>query len=297
MSRSEWDEKFSRWAAPPGKTEQDRCENAARVVRAALDADDRLKSRSRVFLQGSYRNNTNVRADSDVDVGIVYTGGTIFTEIPNGTRDSDFNLSPSDYTFFEFKSEVERALVNYFGRAAVTRGNKAFDISENSYRVEADVAPFFEHRRYDENRRYQEGVELRSDTGQKIVNWPEQHYNNGVNKNNNTGRRYKHVIRALKSLRNDMNDAGYRSADPMIGFYIECLIWNVPNARLSSSASLYDNIKASIVYLFEQCEGADKNSPCDEWGEVSDLKYLFRNGRDPAQVSTFMRDAWNYVGF
>jgi hypothetical protein len=37
-------------------------------------------------------------------------------------------------------------LRSYFGANAVARGNKAFDVRETSYHVEADVSPFFEHR-------------------------------------------------------------------------------------------------------------------------------------------------------
>ena len=59
-------------AKPPGKTEQDRCDNAATAIRKAIEASDKLRShRVSVFAQGSYRNNTNVRKDSDVDIGVL----------------------------------------------------------------------------------------------------------------------------------------------------------------------------------------------------------------------------------
>ena len=67
-----WEEAFSSWAQPPAKTEQDRCENAEKAVRNAISASDKLKNRNiKVFTQGSYRNNTNVKQDSDVDIGIL----------------------------------------------------------------------------------------------------------------------------------------------------------------------------------------------------------------------------------
>lgn len=86
--------------------------------------------------------------------------------------------------------------------ASDKRGNKAFNIRENSYRVEADVVPFFEYRRYWDDGRYQAGVALIPDNDwQRIVSFPERlldywpvtplHYENGVTKNADTARRYK----------------------------------------------------------------------------------------------------------
>jgi len=68
----DWEAQFREWARPPGKTEQDRCDNAASAIRNAIKASDTLRSRSvSIFAQGSYRNNTNVRKDSDVDIGVL----------------------------------------------------------------------------------------------------------------------------------------------------------------------------------------------------------------------------------
>ena len=147
----DWESTFRNWASPPGKTEQERCENAASAIRNAIKASDKLRMRGvSVFTQGSYRNNTNVRKDSDVDIGILCTD-TLIDDFPPGMNRDNFGLSPGTYHYEQYKNEVEEALVDYFGRAAVKRGNKAFDIHETSYHVEADVAAFFEHRRYDKD--------------------------------------------------------------------------------------------------------------------------------------------------
>ncbi len=67
-----WEDAFSTWAQPPSKTEQDRCENAETAVKNAISASTRLKYKNiKVFAQGSYRNNTNVKRESDVDIGIL----------------------------------------------------------------------------------------------------------------------------------------------------------------------------------------------------------------------------------
>ena len=194
-----WEDTFHAWSRPPTKTEQQRCENAENSIRNALSSSEALKNRDiRIFTQGSYKNRVNVRRDSDVDIGVCCYD-VFFPSYPEETTKETFGNIDGDYKYSVFKNEVEEALVSYFGRSAVIRGNKAFDLTENTYRVEADVAPFFEHRRYDVNGSCLSGVELRADNtpSKRIINWPEQHYENGVNKNTSTGRRYKAVVRIL----------------------------------------------------------------------------------------------------
>ncbi len=292
-----WENIFSSWATPPGRTEQERCENAEKAIKNAIASSDKLKQRNiKVFPQGSYKNRTNVRKDSDVDIGIL-CNDTFFMKLPKGYEMGDFGIKPATYHYEQFKNEVEEALVGYFGRDSVKRGNKAFDLKENSYRVEADVAPFFEHRRYPKDGSYLSGVELRPDNGRppKVINWPEQHYQNGVSKNTDTNRRFKSLVRITKSLCNEMADNGNAQAQQIMGFLLECLIWNVPNDNFGHHTWTSD-VRACLMFLFNNTM---KDDQCSEWGEVSDLKYLF----GPSQKWTrqeahqFISDAWDYIGF
>ena len=194
--------------------------------------------RSRSLPQGSYRNRVNVRKDSDVDVGVMLYE-YFLVQYPEGKGSADFNHSDVDYSFSQFKNELEEALVAHFGRAAVKRGNKAFNIRETAYHVEADVAPFWELRQYWENGLYRAGVALRTDRGMRIENYPERlvdywpstplHYENGVSKNDDTSRRFKGVVRILKKIRNEMEEADSSSAKAIPGYLLECMTWNVPN--------------------------------------------------------------------
>ena len=196
----DWEAKFRGWAKPPAQTERDRCENALSVIRNALAASDKLKSRNiSVFAQGSYRNNTNVRQDSDVDIGILCTD-TFFFDTPPGITREALKIEAATYSYEQYKNEVGEALTSYLGKGRVTRGNKAFDVHETSHHLDADVAPFFDHLRYDANGGYLKGVELCADNGLRVINWPEQHYQNGVQKNKDTGTRYKSIVRVLKAL-------------------------------------------------------------------------------------------------
>jgi hypothetical protein len=291
----DWESVFKLWAKPPGKTEQQRCENSEKTVRNAIQASHKLKHRNiKVFSQGSYQNNTNVRKDSDVDVGVLCYS-TFFYELPNGYQEKDFNIISATYKYSVFKNEVGEALVEHFGKAAVHRGNKAFNIRENSYHVEADVAPFFEYRWYKTDGSYESGVKLLPDNGGVVINWPEQHYNNGVQKNNATYRRFKALVRIIKSLCNEMADEDIPEAKPIPGFLNECLVWNVPNNNFGNITYTAD-VRNCLAFLFNNTITDDK---CSDWGEVSELKYLFHASQKwtREQAHSFIDSAWDYIGF
>lgn len=289
------EDQFAKWAAPPSQSERDRMDNAERAVRNAIAASDKLRTRSiRVFAQGSYRNRVNVRGDSDVDVAIVCSD-TFFWEGPEGATRETFGIVPATYEFDAFRKEVGDALVAYFGAVAITPGDKAFDVKANTYRVEADAAPFFDHRRYFANGTYLSGVEMQTRSGGRIINWPDQHYENGVAKNDRTNRSYKGCARILKTLRYAMIGDGIQSAMDATSFLMECLIWNVPD-HLLMQPTWQGSIRESVAYLFNNTLTYDA---CSEWGEVSELKYLFRCGQawTAGSAHQFLSDCWDYAGF
>ena len=286
---------FTSWSKGPGTTEDERSENAIRAIRRAIEKSADLNDRSiNVFLQGSYRNRVNVRQDSDVDVGILCPN-TFFYELPQNATADVFGIEAATYKYQQFKNEVEKALADHFGDLSVHRGNKAFDIKENSYRVEADVAPFFAHRRYSKKGVYSEGGELRPDNGGRVINWPEQHYKNGVSKNTTTRRRYKRIVRILKRLCIEMDGQEIAIAKPIPGFLVESLVWNVPNDHFGNSTYTAD-VRAALAFLFNK---TINDKECSEWGEVSELKYMFQGSKQwtRSQAHEFLSEAWDHLGF
>lgn len=298
-SQTEWENIFTAWSQGPTQTEADRCNNAESMIRSAIQSSQQLKSRDiEVFTQGSYRNRVNVRKDSDVDIGILCYD-TFFYEYPDDNVRTllEAKIASATYAYSDFKNDIESALVTKFGRTAVTRGDKAFDIKANTYRVEADVAAFFEHRRYTTADNYLSGVEMKPDSGNPFMvrNWPEQHYSNGVSKNTNTARRYKKCVRILKSLSNEMSSNCIQSAKSVPSFLVECLVFNAPNESFDVS-SFYGMMRSILAWLFNNTMSDDK---CSEWGEVSELKYLFKGSQPWTRQSAhqFLSDAWDYVGY
>jgi len=251
-----------------------------------------------VFPQGSYRNNTNVRIESDVDV-CVRCLSVCYPDFSfaDGLTRKDVGITDTSYTYAQFKDNVGKALVAKFGAQGITRGRKAFDVHANAYRVDADVVPTFEHRRYLRTDRggfhYLSGTQFPPDNGGSIVNWPEQHYNNGVRKNKDTGNRFKFIVRVLKRLRNEMADKGVDAAKPIPSYLIECLVWNTPNEAFSHE-EYTENVRAVLGSTIYDTASAER---CKEWGEVNELKYLFR-GSQPwtrEQAYAFLSAAWKYI--
>jgi hypothetical protein len=299
MSRN-WEDTFRSWARPSSDSEEQKYQNAERMIRDAIRADDTLSQhRIEVFAQGSYRNNTNVRLESDVDI-CVRLMDVFYSDFSsaNGFAKADAGIVDATYSYAQFKNDVERALVGKFGRSTIRRGNKAFDVHANTYRVDADVVPCLEHRRYtrrDSQGEYQylSGAEFLSDSGDRIINWPHQHYENGVTKNTATGSRFKFIVRGLKRLRNEMADTGITAAKPIPSYLIECLVWNAPNRSFGHAEYLSDVDSVLGCTL----DSTATEAGCSEWGEINELKYLFR-WRQPwtlQQAHDFLGAAWKYI--
>ncbi len=291
----DWETTFRSWGQPPSQTEREKCENAERAVRRALAASSALAGRSlKVFAQGSFANRTNVRQESDVDI-CVLCRDVFYYDLPIGGLRESYGIAPATYEYAQFKNEVGAALTEYFGYSAVTRGNKAFDVRANNYRVDADVVPAFEYRWFRSISAYHEGTKFFTDNGGNVINWPTQNHDNGVYKNRLTGERFKAMVRVMKRLRNEMKDANIVAAKPVPSFFMECLVWNVPNEGFGHD-TIKEQARSVIADLWNKTRTAES---CSEWGEINELKYLFRGGQPwtRGEANTFLQAAWDYIGF
>jgi len=299
-----WEEVFQNWIKPASDTEDQKIQNAIDAVKKALAKDAILNRFTKIYIHGSYRNNVNVRLNSDIDIGILYTGDTFGFQLPSGKTKHDYGLGNPNISYDDFRQNVSSVLYSHFGYASVTEGNKAFKLSSTTYRVDADIIPVLVHRSYNPDGSYICGVEFDNLNGTRIINWPErlmdnehwinQHYENGVSKNTRTSRRYKSVVRILKRIMYEMADAGSTAAKDVSGFTIECLVWNVPDS-LFDAPTWSGMIQKIIAHLWNNTRTLES---CNEWAEVSDLKYLFGSfgDSDRAIAHRFINEAWDYIG-
>ena len=206
------EDQLSRWTKPAFENEDEKRNTTERAIRDAVRAHPLLTRLSvDVYAKGSYKNNTNVRRDSDVDVAVEYTG-MILAEYGPDTDQSEVRrvrgTGPYSGPFTDdegrsqphrFKDAVGEALTGTFGSSAVTRHNKVFTVRQSARSLAADVVPCTTYRKYFTPHRFNEGIRLLPDRwpGHRTVNYPQQHYDNGVRKNEKAARRFKSVVRIL----------------------------------------------------------------------------------------------------
>jgi len=294
-------EQLKSWSTGPSQTEKDKCQHTQGMIRKAIKADRDLQDLDiSVFAQGSYSANTNVRENSDVDICVRYNA-SFFPDYPQGTTKEKFGNVDGTFPFADFKNRVQICLESYFGKEGVTRGNKAFDVHANTYRVHSDVVPTFEHRRYtgrklaDGTDEIYYGVAFRPDSGALIINWPEQTLQNGIERNNLTGRRYKRSIRILKRIRDRMTDDGNATNGLLPSFLIECLVWNTDLAVFEQ-----ETYSAMMRHLIADLWNRTRNEEdCKKWVEINQLKWLFDKSQPWTcqQANDFLQAVWNYIGY
>lgn len=291
------EEQLAQWTKRAFDNEDERRKFTERAICDAINADTKMTNLPiNVYGKGSFKNNTNVRKDSDVDVAVEYTG-VVYPEYAEGVSAERLGLEPYDesvYPTASYKDDLERVLKKAFG-AAVTRRNKVFRISESSKWLAADVVPCFTHRWYYGSGPgdFKQGTQLIADKpGRAIHNFPEQHYDNGCRKNNATSRRFKRVVRILKNLENRMVSDG---AHPIVASYlIESLVYNVPNTNFGRGSWAAD-VRGVLAQIWEDTENVESEK---RWLEVNGIKYLFHDAtqrwtRNDAR--NFVYAAWQYV--
>lgn len=295
---SQWEELFEFWSQPPSKTEQDRCERTVREMKEAIRFDPRLSSKNvSVFAQGSYANRVNVRQDSDVDV-CVCLDDICLVEYPPGLVDADVGLSNAGYSYWEFKDEVEVALVERFERARVVRGNKAFDVHSPAYLVDADVPTTFAFRQYYRIGSivdFHEGTALISEKEKiRVTNFPKQQMENGRKKNDATGRIYRQQVRTIKTMRYNMEKWGIASSAKVSSFGLECLSWNVPDVVYLSMNSRHERLLAACVWMHRVLKDSTQSQFLLE---VNGIKKLFgsHNSATAADYQAFIEDLHHII--
>jgi len=290
------EEQLQKYAAPLSDSEESRCKNAISMLRDAMKIIGYSDNNKEIDLyekgtlayslrmtkgnidftmlvQGSYANNTNVKTHSDVDVAIILNSTFIASYRP-GVKREQYGFSAGDFGVEEFKNQVEEALVKKFGRTDIERKDKSIKVNGNSYRVNSDAVPAYRYRDYRNDasfvsNNYIGGIEIRSDSGQTIRNYPEQHIVNGRRKNVDTKHYFKKCVRIIKKMKELMKENGISSADNVSSFALESLLWNVHNEMFYKYTSLKYNFEEVLDFL------VDNKRLLSSYKEANGIKELF----------------------
>jgi hypothetical protein len=194
------------------------------------------------FLQGSYGNDTNVYADSDVDV--VMKLNSIFYKDLSRLKKPDLDaynkaFSAGGITSADFKTQVVSWLTKNYG-AGVNPGKKAVFIPGSGNRRDSDVLVCSQFRRYHSyvdstNQRYDEGICFFLPNGTMVENFPKQHSNNCTQKQKDTNQWFKSTVRVFKNMRNRMIERGELAEGVAPSYYLEGMLYNVPADKFGKS--------------------------------------------------------------
>jgi hypothetical protein len=287
------EDKLSGWTGPSSSTEQDKQDRTERMIRQAIEAHEPFNNCSlKVFAKGSYANNTNVRADSDVDIAVECTECLYWGESKKGI------YPPSEsyegiWTPVKLRAELLSAMNTKFPDQVDSSGSTAIQINSNSARVDADVVPCFSYRYY-MNHGSRDGTKIFKTDGSSIVNYPVQQKENGTEKNNRTGYAYKKGARLLKRVENAMAQDGTFRELP--SFFMECLASNCLDNTFSHP-TWTECLRAMLLHIWSNLQGDEPTS--GRWLEVSECVFLFHSNQKWTRKDgrEFAKAAWNYFGF
>jgi len=255
-------------------------------IKNALNTNDNWPEGAKfeVYLQGSYKNDTNIRGDMDVDV--VVQLNTTFCSNLNEEQKKILKIIPTVYKWNEFRTDVLKALRDYYGFNNVSEGNKSLKIKSGTNRLPADVVVCIQYRKYYklEPNAFIEGMCFwaRNDNRQ-IINYPKIHYDNGVSKHQNSNNWYKPTVRMFKNIRGYLEDNYYISKDLVPSYFLECMLYNVPNSKFGRS---YQKTFYNIVNWLNEvnldsfiCQNEQLNlfGPTQEQWNINQAKEFIKN--------------------
>ena len=308
-------------ASPISQSEDEKCRNAIRMVRDAMKkldyTDDEKEIRSymadsyayaldlrqrytgkkiTLLVQVSYANRTNISTESDVDVAVILES-TFIPKFRNGVTDSDYGFSDGTFSVYELKDEVQDALNQHFRGQGVVRHDKCIKVTGNTYRVDADVVPAYRYRDYSDdylcdNGNYVGGIEIRPDSGGKILNYPEQHIRLGIAKNKVTKYNFKKCVRIIKNMKEKMKEDGYEVSSKISSFGLESLLWNV-------EVSAYTKYSSILRYTFGEVISFLKNDFANfgTYVEINGIKSLFPDKKTQNIYQEFIDDLYNFYKY
>ena len=219
----------------------------ADCVKQILKSDSVLKDKDfDLYLQGSYKNDTNIRGDSDVD--IVAQLNTTFGFDLSRLGEEEIRMfrqayPDATYQWKEFRKDVLKAILGYYGNNNIAEGDKAIKVIQMPGYLAADIVVCIHYRKYayfngPKNQSYIDGIKFYTrKEGRVIVNYPKEHYENGKTKNStgHTSGWYKPAVRTFKNARSFLIDHDIITNDQAPSYFIECLIYNAPDENFGKT--------------------------------------------------------------
>ncbi len=306
------EDKIEKMSSPISESEEEKCEHAISMISKALKKIDYInddikpynyqgrfyfsnlkqastQNKIKLLVQGSYANNTNISNKSDVDIAVILES-TFTPKFRPNIDGQDYRFTKPTFDVKTLKNEVYDALQTHFNGIGVSYSNKCIKVRENSYRVSADVVPAYRYRDYtnDYNNDYNNyigGIQIITDRGDYIINYPEQHIEQGFIKNKATKCNFKKCVRIIKCMLEDMKQSNSNNSYIEItSFGLESLLWNVPEyvyTKYNNITDIFDNV---IIFLNSDYPNYK------HYKEINNIKPFFSKSRNIPSYAKFIID-------
>jgi hypothetical protein len=200
------------------------------------------KKNFEIFLQGFYKNHTNIYRESDVDIVIQLSSFQYNLDVLSLKEKTAFHETFRNSTVYgisHFKHDVFSHLQARFPRH-IESGEKAIKILPEGNRRSVDIIVCSSFR-------YTPGICFKGSSGNRIINYPKLHSNNMTLKHQITRNWLKPIVRIFKNMRNKMIANGLIDDSDVPSYFIECILWNVPNDNFGTSYR--ETIRNCLVWL------------------------------------------------
>lgn len=259
------EEQLQRFGNPPAKYHTDQIIRTHEKIRGCIEAGidkDKIKEKYKldnckfdIYLQGSYKNSTNISSSSDVDLNVEFTSVYYYdtTNLPEEQRrQRQQDANPSEFSQDIFKALICLILTDKFGNDIIKRDNKCIRFIGKENNPDADIIPCFSFKKYtqyssENNYKAIEGIKFKADDGNWIENYPKIHFDNLAKKSQNSNNGFKPTVRLYKSLREKLIENGQLVKDSAKSYYIENLLYNLTDSIFSGTTT--DIFKATLNQL------------------------------------------------
>jgi hypothetical protein len=241
-----------------------------------------------VYLSGSYKNDTNVYGESDVDVVVELTSS--FQNNLTQDQKNALGFTSANYSLSDFRTNVEACISTYYGTNNITIGNKVITVNPTTNRLEADVLVCSQYRLYygalNANNHHKGIIFTTRNTNQSIINFPKKHSDNATIKHQGTNQWFKPTVRIFKNMRNHLvNNNGFQKSVAQ-SYFIECMLSNIPNNQFGT------NYQATII----NCHNYLTQNSKDNFMSLNGVRPLWGNTTEnwnQADADNFLQQITN----
>ena len=258
---------FEKFSKPPFKYELQQVIDTHMEIRNAINNNynrslvkDTYKFEEAIeldtFLQGSYSNHTNVTKSSDVDIVVrlknVWRSDT--QSLSNkGLEMYKSNTKNSLYQFGQFNNDILRCLYNHFGSQCIINDEKCIRLRGHQKYCDTDIVPAYTYKLYEfydgpDKEYFKEGICFDTNSGYEIINYPKQHHASLIKKSQETNGCFKESVRMFKNIKDELITNHVIGSDIVKSYYIENLLFNIPNNYFSGSfKDRFLNISSKLI--------------------------------------------------